>query len=37
LKHASAALMHRLTVVTRDVRDFESFGVQILNSFVTER
>ena len=34
---AATALRHGLTVVTRNVRDFESFGVQILNPFVTER
>jgi predicted nucleic acid-binding protein len=34
---AATALRHGLTVVTRNVRDFESFGVQILNPFVTDR
>jgi toxin FitB len=34
---AATALRHGLTVVTRNVRDFESFGVQVLNPFVTER
>jgi predicted nucleic acid-binding protein len=30
---AATALVHRLTVVTRNVRDFESTGVPILNPF----
>jgi toxin FitB len=30
---AATALVHGLTVVTRDVRDFESTGVPILNPF----
>lgn len=34
---AATALRHGLTVVTRNVRDFETFGVQILDPFVTER
>ena len=34
---AATALRHGLTVVTRNVRDFASFGVQVLNPFVAER
>ena len=34
---AATALGHGLTVVTRKVRDFETFGVQIINPFATER
>lgn len=30
---AATALVHRLTVVTRNVRDFAGFGVQVLNPF----
>ena len=30
---AATALVHGLTVVTRNVRDFEQFGVTILNPF----
>jgi hypothetical protein len=30
---AATALVHGLVVVTRNVRDFERFGVQILNPF----
>ena len=30
---AATALVHELTVVTRNVRDFEQFGVTILNPF----
>jgi toxin FitB len=30
---AASALVHKLTVVTRNVRDFERFGVQVLNPF----
>jgi predicted nucleic acid-binding protein len=30
---AATARVHRLTVVTRNVKDFEGFGVQILNPF----
>ena len=33
---AAVAVVHRLTVVTRNVRDFERLGVQVLNPF-TER
>jgi toxin FitB len=34
---AATALVHGLTVVTRNVRDFEPFGVPILNPFATQR
>ena len=30
---AAVAIVHGLTVVTRNVRDFEHFGVEILNPF----
>lgn len=30
---AATALVHGLTVVTRNVRDFEAFGVKIINPF----
>ena len=30
---AATALVHRLTVVTRNVRDFDQFGVVLLNPF----
>ena len=30
---AATALVHSLVVVTRNVRDFEPFGVEILNPF----
>ena len=30
---AATALVHRLTVVTRNVRDFSRFGVPVLNPF----
>jgi toxin FitB len=30
---AASALVHKLTVVTRNVRDFERFGVLVLNPF----
>ena len=30
---AATALIHNLTVVTRNVRDFDQFGVRILNPF----
>ena len=33
---AATAIVHRLTVVTRNVRDFEQFGVELLNPFETE-
>jgi predicted nucleic acid-binding protein len=32
---AATAIVHKLTVVTRNVRDFERFPVQILNPFET--
>jgi predicted nucleic acid-binding protein len=31
---AATARIHRLTVVTRNVKDFEEFGVQIFNPFL---
>jgi predicted nucleic acid-binding protein len=31
---AAVAVVHRLTVVTRNVKDFRSFGVAILNPFL---
>ncbi len=34
---AATALVHGLTVVTRNVRDFEPFGVATLNPFVSQR
>ena len=30
---AATAVVHRLTVVTRNVRDFDQFGVKVLNPF----
>lgn len=30
---AATAMVHRLTVVTRNVADFHSFGVEVLNPF----
>ena len=30
---AAVAIVHRLTVVTRNVRDFDQFGVPVLNPF----
>ncbi len=33
---AATATVHRLTVVTRNVRDFAQFGVEILNPFESE-
>ena len=30
---AATALVHRLTVVTRNARDFHSFGVPLINPF----
>jgi predicted nucleic acid-binding protein len=30
---AATALTHKLTVVTRNVNDFERFGVKIINPF----
>jgi toxin FitB len=32
---AATAAVHSLTIVTRDVRDFEAFGVPTLNPFST--
>jgi toxin FitB len=34
---AATAQVHRLTVVTRNVRDFRSFGVDTLDPFKTQR
>lgn len=33
---AATALVHQLTVVTRNVQDFESFGVPLLNPWDAE-
>ena len=33
---AATATVHRLTVVTRNVRDFAQFGVEVLNPFESE-
>jgi toxin FitB len=33
---AATAIVHRLTVVTRNVRDFEGFGILTLNPFATK-
>jgi hypothetical protein len=33
---AATALLHRLTVVTRNTRDFTMFQVDTLNPFVTK-
>ena len=32
---AATALVHQLTVLTRNVNDFERFGVKILNPFLS--
>ena len=32
---AATAIVHGLTVVTRNVRDFEQFGVALLNPFAS--
>jgi predicted nucleic acid-binding protein len=32
---AATALVHKLTVVTRDIRDFRTFGVDVINPFTT--
>ena len=34
---AATARVHKLIVVTRNVADFKSFGVEVLNPFVTSR
>jgi predicted nucleic acid-binding protein len=34
---AATARVHRLTVVTRNVADFKSFGVKLLNPFVSQK
>jgi len=34
---AATAVVHNLTVVTRNVRDFEHFGVRTLNPFAARR
>jgi predicted nucleic acid-binding protein len=34
---AAVAVVHRLIVVTRNVKDFQSFGVQVLNPFPVDR
>lgn len=34
---AATAIVHKLTVVTRNVKDFGDFGVNLLNPFVTTR
>ena len=33
---AAVAIVHRLTVVTRNVRDFEHFAVPILDPFTAQ-
>ena len=33
---AATAIVHGLTVATRNVRDFEGFGVLLLNPFDTQ-
>jgi toxin FitB len=33
---AATAIVHRLSVVTRNGRDFDGFGISTLNPFVTE-
>ena len=33
---AATAMVHRLTIVTRNVRDFDQFGVDFLNPFEHE-
>lgn len=33
---AATALVHRLTVVTRNLRDFEPFGVTVFNPFASK-
>jgi predicted nucleic acid-binding protein len=34
---AATARVHRMIVVTKNVRDFASFGVEVLNPFLSER
>lgn len=34
---AATAIVHRLVVVTRNVRDFQGFGVETLNPFTQPR
>lgn len=34
---AATAAVHRLTVATRNVRDFESFGIAVVNPFRPEK
>lgn len=34
---AATALVHRLTIVTRNVTDFKAFGVQVLDPFKSRR
>jgi len=34
---AATAAVHKLTVVTRNVADFEPFGVRVLNPFKTAK
>jgi toxin FitB len=34
---AATAIVHNLTVVTRNVRDFEQFGVRTFNPFAARR
>ena len=34
---AATALVHGLTIVTRNTRDFEAFGTQVLNPFSHQR
>ena len=34
---AATAIVHRLVVVTRNVRDFKALNVQLLNPFAPDR
>jgi predicted nucleic acid-binding protein len=34
---AATAHVHRLTMVTRNVTDFKSFGVKLLNPFLAQK
>jgi predicted nucleic acid-binding protein len=34
---AATAILHKLTVVTRNIRDFDQFGARALNRFLTLR